>query len=219
MMRGHRGFTLLELLIGLVLLGFVMALLLAGFRLATSTWDAVEQRSERTTAALIGRNLVRRVLAQVQPVRWAKTVNRPITFIGERESLRAIAPLPGGAGVGGLRVIEISLSAAETGGKRRLLLRQAPVRYGSERFDEGIEATEPHVLLDGLDAADIAYFGPPGPNQDPVWQDSWPNTEQLPRLIRIHLAGDLDNSADLLIAPLIGGSGQCRWDAMARRCR
>ena len=219
MMRSSHGFTLLELLIGLVLLGFVMALLLAGFRLATSTWDAVEERSERTTAALIGRNLVRKVLAQAQPVRWAKAVNRPITFVGDRASLRAIAPLPGGAGVGGLRVIELSLAEAPSGNKRRLLLRQAPVRYSSERFDEGLDGAEPHVLLDSLDAVEFAYFGPPGANQDPVWQDVWTNTEQLPRLIRVHLAGDLDNSADILIAPLIGGSGQCRWDSMARRCR
>ena len=48
-MNGSRGFSLLELLIGLTLLGFILTLLFGGFRLASKSWDSISEISESTT--------------------------------------------------------------------------------------------------------------------------------------------------------------------------
>lgn len=61
-MNRGRGFTLLELLIGMTLLGFMLALLFGGFRLAANSWDAVTARTERTTDEQLGRAFLRRLL-------------------------------------------------------------------------------------------------------------------------------------------------------------
>ena len=66
-MRAARGFSLLELVIGMTLLGFIVALLFGGFRLAANSWDAVETRVERTNDQQLARALVRRLLEQMQP--------------------------------------------------------------------------------------------------------------------------------------------------------
>ena len=221
-MKHGRGFTLLELLIGMTLLGFILALLFGAFRLASTSWEAVEARVERTNDEALGRMLVRRLLTQMQPVRWKKTLNQPVAFSGDRTVLRTLAPLTGQAGAGGLRLIELSQEAdvASEKGKpgRRLVLRHAPVRYDAESFADGLAGAKSHLILGELDAIEFSYFGPAKRDEPPVWQDAWVNPDQLPQLIRLRLGTRETGWVDLLVAPMVGGTG-CLWDNFHKRCR
>lgn len=221
-MNAARGFTLLELVIGMTLLGFILALLFGGFRLAANTWDAVETRIERTNDEQLARALVRRLLAQMQPVRWKKAVNLPIAFMGERGGLRALAPLTGQAGAGGLRLIELVREGEEataTGkGLTRLVLRQAPVRYDVEDFASGLNEAKSYLVLGNLDAVEFSYFGPDKRGEQPRWQDVWTNPEQLPQLVRLRLKSLEAGWSDLVVAPMVGGTA-CLWDNFQKRCR
>ena len=221
-MNAARGFTLLELLIGMTLLGFILALLFGGFRLAANSWDAVETRVERTNDEQLARALVRRLLAQMQPLRWKKTVNQPIAFVGEQEVLRAVAPLTGQAGAGGLRLIELGQERGEptqTGkGPLRLVLRHAPLLYDAENFAGGLGEAKSYLVLGDLDAVEFSYFGPEKRGEPPRWQDAWTNPEQLPQLVRLRLRSREAGWSDLIVAPMVGGTG-CRWDNFQKRCR
>jgi general secretion pathway protein J len=221
-MNAARGFTLLELLIGMTLLGFILALLFGGFRLAANSWDAVETRIERTNDEQLARALVRRLLAQMQPVRWKKALNLPIAFIGEQGVLRALAPLTGQAGAGGLRLIELGREGEDvtaTGkGLVRLVLRQAAVRYDVENFASGLGEANSSLVLGNLDAVEFSYFGPEKRGEAPRWQDAWTNPEQLPQLVRLRLNSREGGWSDLVVAPMVGGTG-CLWDNFQKRCR
>ncbi len=224
-MNAARGFTLLELLIGMTLLGFILALLFGGFRLAANSWDAVEARVERTNDQQLARALVRRLLAQMQPLRWKKAVNQPIAFVGERKVLRAVAPLTGQAGAGGLRLIELGqesgepTQAGQTGSRPlRLVLRHAPLLYDAEDFTAGLGEAKNHVVLGDLDAVEFSYFGPEKRGDPPRWQDAWTNQEQLPQLVRLRLRSREAGWSDLVVAPMVGATG-CRWDNFYKRCR
>ena len=221
-MSAARGFTLLELVIGITLLGFILALLFAGFRLAANSWDAVETRIERTNDEQLARALARRLLAQMQPVRWKKALNTPIAFIGEQGVLRALTPLTGQAGAGGLRLIELGRESEETmatgKGPVRLVLRQAPVRYDVENFASGLGEAKSYLVLDNLDAVEFSYFGPEKRGEPPRWQDAWTNPEQLPQLVRLRLKSREAGWSDLVVAPMVGGTG-CIWDNFQKRCR
>ena len=199
-----RGFTLLELLIGMTLLGFILASLFGGFRLAASSWDAVEARIERTNDEQLARALVRRLLAQAQPVRWKNALNRPIAFVGEQGVLRALAPLTAQAGAGGLRVIELGWEredATATGeGRLRLVLRHAPVRYDVENFASRLDEAKSYLVLDNLDAVEFSYFGPEKKGEPSRWQDAWNNQEQLPQLVRLRLKSRDEGWSDLVVA-------------------
>jgi general secretion pathway protein J len=220
-MNATRGFTLLELVIGMTLLGFILALLFGGFRLAANSWDAVETRIERTNDEQLARALVRRLLAQMQPVRWKKALNLPIAFVGEQGVLRALAPLTGQAGAGGLRLIELGREREEataTGeGMLRLVLRQAPVRYDVENFASGLSDAKSYLVLSHLDAVEFSYFGPEKRGEPPRWQDVWTNQEQLPQLVRLRLKSREAGWSDLVVAPKVGDTG-CRWNPFRKRC-
>jgi len=208
-----RGFTLLELLIGMTLLGLIMALLFGGFRLASSSWDAVETQSERTADDLLGRMLVRRLVTQMQPLRWSRAVNRPVAMAGEREVLRAVSPLSGQAGVGGLRVIELRVERLTSGqdlernghAPLRLMLRHAPVRYDAASFADSLGDAPGQLVVGELDAVEFSYFGAETRGNVPRWQQTWTNLEQLPRLVRVHLQSRDAGWADLIVAPMVTG--------------
>ena len=206
-MSTARGFTLLELLIGLTLLGFILALLFGGFRLASNSWDAAETRGERTADELLGRMLVRRLVTQIQPLRWNRAVNRPIAVAAEREVLRAVSPLSGLAGVGGLRVIELRVERApeKSKGRLRLMLRHAPLRYDTASFTESLGDAPADLVLGDLEAVEFSYFGPEKRGEAPRWQEAWTNPEQLPRLVRLRLVSRDAGWADLIMAPMVNG--------------
>lgn len=213
-----KGFTLLELLIGLALLGFVLVLLFSGFRLASDSWDAVDSRSSRTTDDQIARAFVRRVISQLQPMRWKRALDQPLAFIGEPDRLSAIVPVSGQAGHGGLKVIELLAdSAGGAHGSTNLVLRQAPLRYDSASFADGLAEVEAHKILGGVGNLRFSYFGPPRKGEPPQWFDSWPNREDLPQLVRVNLDSGSAGWSDVLVAPMVSTAG-CRWNAFYKKC-
>lgn len=217
-MKTARGFTLLELLIGLTLLGFLLALLFAGFRLASMSWDSVEARLERTTNEQMARSLVRRLLTQIEPMRWQKAVNQAMAFVGEPERLVAIAPLGGALG-SGLQAIEFSIdSSGSSAAPVRLLLRHAATNHEDEFFAANIAEAREQVVLEGLITARFAYYGAARKGEAAQWQTTWPNAEALPLLIRVALESSDAGWAELIVTPMLSGSG-CIWDDFYKRCR
>ena len=143
-------------------------------------------------------------------MRWTGTLNRPIAIAGERDVLRAVSPLSGQAGVGGLRVIELRVERAlndEKGnGPLRLMLRQAPLRYDAGTFTDSLGDARGHLVLGDLEAVQFSYFGPERRGEAPRWQEAWTNPEQLPRLVRLRLASRDAGWADLIMAPVLSDS-------------
>lgn len=209
------GFTLLELLIGLALLGLLLALLFGGFRLASMTWNSAEERLERASKEQMARALIRRLLTQIQPLRWKKSPNRAVAFMGEPERLVAIAPLGGALGEG-LQTIEFSV--ASTGAaSMSLLFRHQGVNQETEHFAADIDQAKHYVVLDELLATSFSYYGPAQRGGEPGWHEVWSNPEELPRLVRINLKSTDSGWSDMVVVPMLNGSG-CRWDNFTKRC-
>jgi general secretion pathway protein J len=215
-MNSSRGFTLLELLIGMTLLGFILALLFAGFRLASTSWDAVAMHSEQTTNEQLTREFLRRLITQLQPMRWKKALNQPVAFVGQHALLRGLAPLSGQAG--GLRVLELALEPDAHDGRSTLVLRQAPLRYDADLFDDSLGEAQTHPLLSDLESVEFSYFGPPKIGEPSSWQEAWPDPEHLPKLVRIRLGSRDEGWADIVAAPMVGSTG-CPWDSVSRQCQ
>ncbi len=216
-MSNRRGFTLLELLIGLTLLGFVMALLFGAFHLASRTWDAVSVHSEKVADRQVVLSYLRRMVEQMQPIMWKKTPGLPVAFIGQPGGIHCIASVSGQVG-SGLRAVEIGLAPSDQQGQIALVLKQAPLRYQAEVFDDGLAAAEGQTLLNGLDAVEFAYFGAATAEEASDWRDTWEDTKNLPKLVRIRLGWHSDGWSELIIQPMIGSSG-CRWDDMSSQCK
>lgn len=197
-MRRIKGFTLLELLIGLTLLGFIMALLFGGFRLATKSRDAVEQHAGQNAREQASIAFVRRVLGSVQPLRLTRLPGRPLAFAGTTDRLVLVAPL---AEQAGLRTIELAFEPGR--GAFRLLMRNGPPPYGSASLLDPVAGTDSRTLIDGLENAGFDYFGSLRPQEPARWHTAWDNPIQLPALIRMKLLRRDGHPVDLVVATTI----------------
>ena len=80
------------------------------------------------------------------------------------------------------------------------------------RFARPLEDEErkTRVLLDGLEALRIEYFGDPEDSEDPQWLESWNGFDVLPELISVRLDLPRDDARHwpvLLVAPKVRSGG------------
>ena len=99
----QRGFTLLEALVAMILLGLMMAVMTGSIRFAGQSRDAVTMRIDNLDSMRIAQDFLRQTIAQTHPKRWLKVVGRPYIFRGERDEMFLAAPLTARVGVGGHR--------------------------------------------------------------------------------------------------------------------
>ena len=192
------GFTLLEMLVSLVVLGFLVVGLTQGVRAGLRLWDAQTFRIGETGELDAGARVLRALLTGI----WVApqgSIGRGATgkseIEGHPDSLAFRGDLP--TGLGTTRLANITLELRE----RRLVLRWSPHRH------ELTSAPEPEPieteLLRGVERLDIAYWGSPSADQPAGWQAQW-DGPAIPGLIRVRLAfakGDRRRWPDLIAAP------------------
>lgn len=209
--RGSEGFTLLEMLIGLVLLGLMLALLFGGFRLSIRSWDAGTLASENAARIRVLDGFVRRQLSEIYPYFWQPSDARKLAFQGDSNAIRYVGFLPSGAGTrSGLYLISLEIERKER--QQRLLLKSTPLLPDARDFS-GLLNEEPKVLASGVIAGDVEelvfdYFGAENEQGEAKWLSQWSDPKRLPLLIRLkaRLASGRE-WPDLVVAPMVGHDG------------
>lgn len=196
--RREGGFTLLEILVALVVLGLLTVGLAEGTRTGLAMWHAQARQLDRVGNLDAVERLLRTLLTSMPPPLATR-------FIGDSAAAQEIAGSAGrltftGAlptGLGTTRRARMTLAVAEG----RLMLIWTPdlheVRAGPE------PAPTRTALLDRVARLDLAYWGRAAPNQPPAWQSAWKGGT-FPQLIRVHLVfakGDPRRWPDLIVAP------------------
>lgn len=198
------GFTLLEMLVGLTLLGFVVLLLFSGLRLATRSWDAGETRIESVAQQALTFNFIRSLLEQAAPLRWRIDGEEQVAFFGGTDALDWIAPLPGPEGEGPRVLLRLTLRPfpGEPGGTLFLSWRLYDVREpGFARLDTMDEKKE-RPLVKHVRQIEWAYFGSSDGQGEPAWHAQWRERKQLPELVRLRiLPMEGEPWLDILAAP------------------
>ena len=192
------GFTLLEMLVALVVLGFLMIGLTQGVRAGLALWDAQTRRVGETAELDATARTLRRLLSGIAPAPsagFASVAASNSELKGSTESLAFVGDLPTGLGITQRADITLELRQG------RLVLRWTPRRHelSNAPAPQPIE-TE---LIRGVDRIDLAYWGSPSPEQPAGWQAQW-DGPAIPELIRLRLAlakGDRRRFPDLIAAP------------------
>jgi len=167
------GFTLLELLVALVVLGFILAGLSQGVRYGLRATDTQARTlADRSELDAVDRAL-RRLIEQMDP-------GTPRDGAGVRGSvnrLTFVSELPAASGLATGRV-DVALGVD---GGRRLVLRSTP-RPAGKPFGPAPLPLETELLRD-VDHIELAYW-PRGPS--PQWRNAW-SANDLPLMIRLRV--------------------------------
>jgi len=197
--NGQAGFTLVELLVVVTLIGMISVALFGGLRFGIRVWEVGAYRGERFAEIEVAQSLLRRLLRQAILLADAKGDN---TFEGDDQSLRFTAPAPAQFGLGGVYLFEFSTEQVEEG--EDLILSWQLFR--ADDFDKPFgENSESRVLLEGMKALSIGYFGLLGRGDEPDWEDAWKESDTLPKLVTIDIAfarGDDRIWPELSVVPL-----------------
>lgn len=206
------GFTLLELLIAMSLLGFLTVLLFNGLSFGTQVWQRTDSVSEQTNRLRNVQAELSRDLTHAYPMMIADPTKPHVDFEGYAESLSYLTPShekPGG-------LLRVTLKTTPKD-KEKILIRESQ-----------LELALPHVppkqqsLLSGIKSLEFAYYGAITRDDAPSWHKTWVHHTRLPQLIRLRLAFEdvrAPKWPELVIAPRIMADIGCTFDFLTKDCQ
>ncbi len=191
--QGDAGFTLLEVMVSLVILGFVVAGLAQGLRFGLSAWDRQARAIDHDGALDATDRTLRTLLAGMAP-----SVDASVpAILGTQNQLAFTATLPASAPAVPTRVADIVLGVDDA---HALVLRWVPHLHAALFAPP---AGQQAVLLPGVAGITFAYYRVPSAGQQGGWVAQWAGVDP-PLLVRVHI-GFLDPAQhwpDLIVAPM-----------------
>jgi general secretion pathway protein J len=175
--NGTAGFTLLELLIAVVLLGLLTTLLFAAFRFEARQLDRQAARFSQSSEVPVAYGFLKAHLADARPFQPVDVRGGAIAFDGSETHASFVSATPESAVQIGLYLFTVDLESA-----------QLRVRW--QRFEGLFPAADSgseEVLLDRVRRAELSYFGSSEPGSAPEWHGEWRSRAYLPALIRLKL--------------------------------
>ncbi len=176
-MTRRAGFTLMEVLAALVVLGLVVAMLSQGTRFG---FDAARRQTRQT-------DQVAELEAAARTIRWLiehaapPRGQNPSPFRGSEQSIALRTELPLAAGSQSERRIDALLAVDA---QHRLVLRWVPYVHAVSLGPPPPQREA--VLVTGLDRLAIRYWGQPDAKTPPAWFGGWFGSGP-PRVIRVGL--------------------------------
>jgi general secretion pathway protein J len=219
---GHRheaGFTLVELLVALALLGLLTVLVFGGLRLSLRAWTKTHDEVAEATDLWAVESLLNRTIASADPAFASPDANdRVLAFDGEDQALALLAPLPQAIAPG--LIARMRFFLLPDGESQSLFMAW---RLDLPAAESGKSLSEDRVkLLDRVETIHFDYFGPPEGGGPASWRPQWSGRSRLPELVRIRLERDdprLPAWPELLARPTAGLTTSCLYDPVTGDCR
>ena len=203
-MKTQSGFTLLELLVSMTLLGLLFVLLFGGLRFGMRAWEHGTTTTDAVDSVRSVQDLLRREIERACPrLSAAGPQDMPhVEFSGTPWQLNFLAPAPDAAG--GQRCVPMTLAVQPDGRLQRL------------RLVLGVnpEATD---LVNHAQSIEFSYLATDG-----VWRNDWRGQPDLPALVRLRVifaSGDARLWPELFMAPRISAEADCTYDVATKSCR
>ncbi|GDX85429.1 general secretion pathway protein GspJ [Methylococcaceae bacterium] len=182
-----KGFTLIEVLIGMTLLSLMVVLLFSSLAIGAKSWEQGEKKIANVNEIAVVQHFFNLHLAHATP-QWNdfdSEKERVFSFQGKKDALQFVAGFPASAQRFGLQLF--NLEVKEKNKKKFINIALTPffpLIEGEDFFHDKIE------LVENVTHFELSYFGLSDETGELVWQSEWLNKEQQPRLVKILLELD-----------------------------
>jgi general secretion pathway protein J len=209
MTRSEHGYSLIEALAALVLLGSTFVLLVSGIGTSRRAWERLDTQSNAVATIAAVQMLLRDRLERTFPQTRFDASAPYVDFHGEADDVKFLSSATGVEGRQALKRYEIGLS---TDGA--LTLASVSDLVPPEKAHPSQQ-----VLLRDVDSMSLSYFGPRIDNTI-GWAPRWQSRSTLPALVRLQIRfRDGHYWPDLIVHPAATVDSLCVLDAASGRCR
>ena len=189
------GFTLVEVMITLTILGFVLIILFGAFRLGLSSWEKGESTNEELNKIRMISQLISQQIKSTVPykIKTEKAEADYLAFQGKTRSLKFVSTLPIKAKrpEGFVYVIYEFKEGGEKGGQ--LILYEQRV-LNRDFMEESPKEESGISLVEGISNFNFEYYreADQEKNRNAEWVEEWNAKEEkeLPRSLRITITFD-----------------------------
>lgn len=187
-----RGFTLLEVVVTLVVLGLLMVTLTQGTQVGLRAWAMDGNVAQRVNGLETTDRALRQLIERALP---PDPRTNDGGLVGDAHTLSFTTTLPEGYGARSTHEADVSLRVSAN---HRLELLWRP-HYSRWIVQPPTPSVIP--LVDGVERLDVGYLEPGAQGR---WNAAWPK-RTLPPLVRLRVvfpAGDERHWPDIVIAPM-----------------
>jgi general secretion pathway protein J len=199
---GPSGFTLLELMLSLAILGLVLLIVFGALRIGTRAWEkgekdvAVHQR-QRAVLGLMARQISSACLYDI------KEDDESFSFRGSEGTMEFVSRSPIVPGsLTGVVYVKYMIREGRREEKKRMLLYEKDA--GFQKDPGGLKAENFFTLVSGVQELRFEYLKGTRDGGETVWQTSWNPSEAdgLPLAVKIVFKQSPDTAPIDLIVPI-----------------
>ena len=200
----NKGFTLLELLISLTILGVIVVIIFGAFRIGIRSWekgekDVESRQRQRIVLDLIKRQLVSTCLSEV------KDASKQLLLLkGDNKSLEFVSHIPiVPDNQFGMVYVKYMVKAEDEGKREQLTFWEKNIVLLNKETDmSDLHEDDFFELFPGVQSITFEYLKGQTGEETPQWQETWDQTidEGFPQAIRVILMEDVERAPIYMIA-------------------
>ena len=175
--NSHGGFTLLELLITLTLIGVIAVILTNALRLGIHAVSSGEQKIEQIERTRTSLQIIDSQIQSQIPLTFEEDAEKKYYFQGEREYVQFTTNYSLWGGRKGYVLVRYTVEA-DTTGKQFLSVSENIIGTGTTRES---------MLFSAVDTIYFEYYFRDPTEEEGEWVDTWTDTANIPGKIRVHL--------------------------------
>jgi general secretion pathway protein J len=189
------GFTLLELMISIAIVGIMVFILMAVLRLGFRSVEAGEKKIESLERVKASLNVIEAQIQSEIPLKFDDDGEKKFYFKGQPTSLEFSTNYSIWEGEKGYVVVTYQVVEGDQG-KRTLLASENMV---------GRENRKEIKLLESFNEMNFEYYFQDPTEEEGKWIEEWTETAFLPKKIRLHLVKD-GKDLSLMLPMKTGGT-------------
>jgi general secretion pathway protein J len=215
---GDDGYSLVELLVSLAILGFVAVMMLGGIQSGQRVWQHIDKRRIHYEDIALAQMTLRDVMEHIVPATRYDGSAPYADFSGTANEISFIAPPREVQAPNSLQRYKVQLAA---NGDVRLTSSNILSRTANA-FSDSDSTRRAATLLDDVQQLDIAYYGIASTDTKLRWHPRWVRQPKAPEAIRLRMTFGSGNQhvwPEFIVKPATMIDSDCNISIETGNCR